>query len=325
MLAIVIPFYQKTPGLLTRAITSIERQHYEDDYRIVVVDDASPIGPHQELQGLLPRVKERIDVLKQPNQGPGAARNHALETLAQETSIVAFLDSDDEWQPGHLNRIRTAFERGADFYFSDYRREGATQSQFERRHLLAAAHLQVADSNSLYWYQGNFFDALLRGSPAGTSTVAYNFRAFSQLRFPTFLHACEDILFWMKIAVHTQNVVFSDVLGVHYGKGVNIFESAQWGDVSGMTRTLDMTKYHLQVATEFMLNDEQQQWNKACIRGLESDFMQSAVVCVLRNKPGWVPLAHRYLRIRPNSPLQLPSAMLGILKGKLHSMRRPLH
>ena len=44
----------------------------------------------------------RIRYLKQPNKGPGAARNGAI--LQMRGKYAAFLDSDDVWLPAHLVR-----------------------------------------------------------------------------------------------------------------------------------------------------------------------------------------------------------------------------
>ena len=43
MIGIVIPYYQKLPGLLNRALRSVAAQEGQHQLRVYVVDDGSPI------------------------------------------------------------------------------------------------------------------------------------------------------------------------------------------------------------------------------------------------------------------------------------------
>ena len=40
-----------------------------------------------------------VQVIVQPNGGPGSARNTGLDSAPPDTRYIAFLDSDDEWTP----------------------------------------------------------------------------------------------------------------------------------------------------------------------------------------------------------------------------------
>ena len=68
------------------------------------VDDASPVTAASEIDALPSSWRQRISVLRQTNRGPGGARNAALDRIPEGTGFVAFIDSDDEWTPGHLQR-----------------------------------------------------------------------------------------------------------------------------------------------------------------------------------------------------------------------------
>ena len=48
----------------------------------------------------------RFRVIRQENQGPGAARNTGIAESTGE--LTAFLDADDEWLPHHLETAVTA-------------------------------------------------------------------------------------------------------------------------------------------------------------------------------------------------------------------------
>ena len=113
---VVIPFYQKEPGILRRALASIFNQTYQD-FDIVVVDDESPLPADIELQPLDDVQKSRITVIKQANGGPGGARNTGLDNVPTSTRFVAFLDSDDLWLPDHLKNAHESLTRfGGDCY-----------------------------------------------------------------------------------------------------------------------------------------------------------------------------------------------------------------
>jgi hypothetical protein len=93
--SIVIPLYNKG-RLVERAIESILRQSV-DDWELIVVDDgSSDEGPALVAKHTDPRVQ----LVRQDNQGPGAARNKGIALASGQW--IAFLDADDEWLPDHL-------------------------------------------------------------------------------------------------------------------------------------------------------------------------------------------------------------------------------
>lgn len=100
---VIIPLYNKERTIL-RAIRSVQRQTYPD-WRLIVVDDGSTDwGPQQVAELNDPRIL----LIRQSNQGPGAARNRGIE--AARAPYVAFLDADDQWYPEYLQNGITALE-----------------------------------------------------------------------------------------------------------------------------------------------------------------------------------------------------------------------
>ena len=93
-ISIIIPFFQKEEGILQKAVLSALNQKDVDNYKIIVVDDGSPIPASQELDQLLTAHPNKIEIIKQRNKGSGAARNLGLENIPCDTEYVAFLDSD---------------------------------------------------------------------------------------------------------------------------------------------------------------------------------------------------------------------------------------
>jgi glycosyltransferase involved in cell wall biosynthesis len=101
--SVVIPVYNRA-GLLGRALHSVRAQDFTD-FEIVVVDDGSSDNPKAVIDAL---ADARIRYLRQDNKGGGAARNAGID--AARGRHVAFLDSDDEFLPGHLARLKALLE-----------------------------------------------------------------------------------------------------------------------------------------------------------------------------------------------------------------------
>lgn len=95
MISVVIPVYNR-PASAIRAARSALSQRLDDNeaLEIVLVDDAS--SPPLDVGGLAQTRIVRLD----RNGGPAAARNRGIEACHGEW--VAFLDSDDNWQPQKL-------------------------------------------------------------------------------------------------------------------------------------------------------------------------------------------------------------------------------
>src|SRR5262249_24211242 len=124
--SVIIPFFQRNPGILTRALTSIQSQVIPDDWsvEVIIVDDASPCPADDEVRDLHLKEPLRLKVVRQENGGVAAARNRGLQEVAQSATLIAFLDSDDIWPVNHLAHAIQAFDSGFDLYFTDNRRPG---------------------------------------------------------------------------------------------------------------------------------------------------------------------------------------------------------
>ena len=106
MVSVVIPVFD-AGGRLLEAIVSVERQHYEP-LEIVVVDD----GSTDDTPAVIASLGTRVRSLRQPNAGPAAARNRGLAAARGE--LFAFLDADDLWPDGKLQRQVAALEADPD-------------------------------------------------------------------------------------------------------------------------------------------------------------------------------------------------------------------
>jgi len=93
---VIIPTYNRA-HVLGQTLESVRKQSFRD-YEIILVDD----GSQDETGRLVAGHPTPIRYVYQPNQGVSEARNHALR-LAQG-AFLAFLDSDDLWEPTFLER-----------------------------------------------------------------------------------------------------------------------------------------------------------------------------------------------------------------------------
>ena len=100
---IIIPLYNKAV-CVGRAIRSIQEQTYTD-WRLIVVDDGSTDNGADIVRKF---EDSRIELIQQPNQGPGAARNTGISHA--KSKYIAFLDADDEWYPWYLGNSLKAIE-----------------------------------------------------------------------------------------------------------------------------------------------------------------------------------------------------------------------
>jgi glycosyltransferase involved in cell wall biosynthesis len=100
-ISVVIPVYDGA-RYLGEAIASVLAQGHEP-LEIVLVDDGSTDGSVAAAGPFAAAVR----VLRQSNQGAPAARNHGAR--AARGDLLAFLDSDDLWVAGRLDRQLACF------------------------------------------------------------------------------------------------------------------------------------------------------------------------------------------------------------------------
>lgn len=97
--SIVMPAYNHE-NLIADAILSVREQTF-GMWELVVVNDGSTdatIDQARIASGSDPRIR----LLSQPNRGPNAARRYGLNGCSLNTEFLAFLDSDDIWEPDAL-------------------------------------------------------------------------------------------------------------------------------------------------------------------------------------------------------------------------------
>lgn len=96
-----MPAYQAA-RTIGRALASIAAQTVLPD-QVIVIDDGSDDGTTEAAEKMIDALGDvALVILHQNHMGAGAARNKGVQ--AASSSLVAFLDADDEWLPKKLAR-----------------------------------------------------------------------------------------------------------------------------------------------------------------------------------------------------------------------------
>lgn len=105
-ITVVIPLYNKE-DYIHRAISSVLRQSFKD-FEVLIVDDGS-IDNSLKIVNYIH--DKRINVIKQKNAGPAAARNTGVRNAKGEW--VIFLDADDEFLPNALSTFNNLIQKNS--------------------------------------------------------------------------------------------------------------------------------------------------------------------------------------------------------------------
>ncbi len=313
VVTVIIPYYQREAGILSRALASVFLQRYEPAPTVLVIDDASPLAAQDEVAGLPAEQAARVVVIRQENAGPGAARNRGLDSLGADTDYVAFLDSDDTWLPGHLARAVTALEAGHDFYFSNYRDIGSAEGGFEaRQHFDVRAHEPVPGLPDVRHYGGDLRDAILVACPVETSTVVFRRSAIGAHRFRNdFRYAYEDLMYWFDLAGPETSIVFSPVVGTQYGEGVNIYRAAEGSTMGRLRVTVGSTMFGAGVRRAHRLTASQAAAVKARLARNRTEIASHILHRLRRRQSCLLPELRAYVRAYPAAWLLLPIEVAG--------------
>lgn len=197
--SVIIPAYNNA-DTIGRALASVAAQTVPPR-QVVVVDDGSADGTFaaaEACRGAMNGIE--LVLLRQANQGAGAARNAALGAAAGR--LAAFLDADDEWLPDKLAHSLAYFDDpGVVFVSHDLRvtEVGGSECIFDcARHFRAAAD--------------PFLALMLRGFVATSTVVTRRDAVVAAGGFDAGLRAAQDYDLWLRLAQAGRFVVFAGAL-----------------------------------------------------------------------------------------------------------------
>lgn len=187
LVSAIIPVFER-PGLTERAIASVLAQQLPPhfDLELIVVDDGSSRGTRDRLSRATDR-DDRARLLTLSHRGmPGAVRNRGVEVA--QGDVLAFLDSDDTWQPGKLlNQLPLHGDRGS------------VQISHTRERWIRNGHT-VSQSSQRHRRSGNLFFDSLKKCIIGPSTVVIDRSLYESLGgFREDLEIAEDYELWLRV------------------------------------------------------------------------------------------------------------------------------
>ena len=102
-ISIITPAYN-CEKYLEQSVDSVLSQTWQD-WELLIIDDCSKDNTYALMQELAKK-DERIRILQNPqNSGAAATRNNGVRQAAGEW--IAFIDSDDLWEPDKLEKQMT--------------------------------------------------------------------------------------------------------------------------------------------------------------------------------------------------------------------------
>jgi glycosyltransferase involved in cell wall biosynthesis len=114
--SVIIPMYN-SENTIFRCIDSILNQTYKENVSIIVVNDGSTDNSRLLVQEIINNNSSKINIklVNKSNGGVSSARNSGLFLV--QSDFIAFLDSDDEWLPGKLQRQLEVFNSNMSISF----------------------------------------------------------------------------------------------------------------------------------------------------------------------------------------------------------------
>lgn len=196
LVSVVIPFYSGFDWL-AEAVDSVERQRCSVE--IIVIND----GSKEDDSNFLDNYGQRIVYVKKMNGGPASARNLGLELAQGE--FIAFLDSDDIWLPGKLEK-QIALMRQTQCVWSHTGYETFEGPTWAPRVL---RRVRVGS------FSGHIYPRMLLSSPLATPCIVIRSDFLTMnpgLRFREELRFGQDSDLWMRIAVGNPIVALDEAL-----------------------------------------------------------------------------------------------------------------
>jgi len=279
--AVIIPYFQKKTGILRRALSSVLEQRLSPNtaIQIVVVDDGSPVPARTEVDGLNLPSNFRLQLIEQPNGGVAAARNTGLRQVSEDTTYIAFIDSDDIWNPEHLSIALSALNAGYDYYFCNTLRIGSQDSYFSVVNFNPHISSSCAIGDDVYEINKKFlFEFALRTHVSQAPTVVYRRLVAHDVTFYEPLRtAGEDMLFLLQVIWRCQRVCFSPAPHVTLGDGVNIWHNRfSWDAPEHRASQLQCLIGSQEIKKSFTLSPENKQYidsNISCFRNFFAYLM----------------------------------------------------
>jgi glycosyltransferase involved in cell wall biosynthesis len=207
--SVIIPTHNRREWLRD-AIASVFAQTYHN-FELVVVDDGST-DDTPEVVREFPGVR----YLHQENRGVSAARNHGV--ALSRGRLLAFLDSDDVWQP---RKLETQVE-----FFANHPEAHICQTE----EVWLRNGVRVNPHNKHRKPSGDIFVQSLQLCLVSPSAVMLRRELFERVGgFDEQLPACEDYDLWLRIAATEPVALIDESLVLRRGGHADQLSRRFWG------------------------------------------------------------------------------------------------
>lgn len=117
LVSVVIPAFN-AGRYMSQTLNSVRLQTYQR-WEVIVTNDGGTDDTPRIVSEFTSKVSQNVQLIEHAqSQGPSAARNTGMK--AANGDIIAFLDADDFWTPGHLEALCSVLEKGeADLAYAD--------------------------------------------------------------------------------------------------------------------------------------------------------------------------------------------------------------
>ncbi len=235
LVSVVIPFWNEVALTLGAVRSALDQTHRQVE--VVLVDDGSTedIAP----LAALAKTEPRLRLLRQPNAGPAAARNRALDVA--QGDYIAFLDADDRFLPQKIERQLDQMQRnGALFSHTSY-------------YIAYPGRIQGFG----LWHSGTFAGAcypqIIGGCPIAMPTVMlHRSLVDGGFAFPVEVRVGEDILAWIDLAMRYTLLGIDEPLSVveWSDSSAVLNQDAHVRALSGMIAALERHPVHRSQSAE---------------------------------------------------------------------------
>lgn len=206
----VIPTFNRC-DLTSRAVTSVLNQTRSPD-EILIIDDGSSDGTKKKLPNQFPEAR----FISQEHRGVSAARNRGVREARGDW--VAFLDSDDEWQPRKLETQLKSLEETPSY--------------------------QVCHTNEIWIRRGRRVNPMKKHEKRGghifryclplcvisPSSVILHKSVLERVGgFDESLPVCEDYDLWLRITPLYPVLYLAETLVMKYGGHQDQLSRSLWG------------------------------------------------------------------------------------------------
>ncbi len=204
LVSIVIPVFNNEEHIL-RALDSVSGQSYKN-FEVVLVNDGSHDNSVDRARDFHDNHKEiNLTIIEQTNNGAGSARNTGIRLCKGE--FVSFLDADDWWLPGKLEKVVNLFkdEANADLVCHD--------------EIMVDVHgvKNLIDHKKKYVEKNNTFVSMYYGNFLSPSAVTVKKKSLLKTNlFDEKLETAEEYDLWLQLAKFVKIEFINEPLGYFF-------------------------------------------------------------------------------------------------------------